>query len=160
RVGSATAGAVEDGGQANAAVLHATLQGAGGPGRPHRGADSGRTLPPARPEARTGRPLEEDLPRPHAQRLRGPGPRRPRGGPRRRTGAAGRAADAGAGGGKKSLGLAPLRPEQRREVVMALATDYPVRLVCRATGWPRSTFSLRAAPADEAGLRAALSRLA
>jgi len=44
---------------------------------------------------------------------------------------------------------------------MALATDYPVRLVCRATGWPRSTLYLRAAaPADEAGLRAALTRLA
>jgi transposase InsO family protein len=44
---------------------------------------------------------------------------------------------------------------------MALAADYPVRLVCRATGWPRSSLYLRAAaPAGEAGLRAALVRLA
>jgi putative transposase len=45
--------------------------------------------------------------------------------------------------------------------VTALAADYPVRLVCRATGWPRSSFYLKATgPADEAELRAALGRLA
>jgi putative transposase len=44
---------------------------------------------------------------------------------------------------------------------MRLAEDYPVRLVCRATGWPRSSLYLTAiAPADEAELRAALVRLA
>jgi len=44
---------------------------------------------------------------------------------------------------------------------MALAADYPVRLVCRATGWPRSSLYLQAAvSADEAELRAALARLA
>jgi transposase InsO family protein len=44
---------------------------------------------------------------------------------------------------------------------MALAGDYPVRLVCRATGWPRSSLYLSAAPpAGEAELRQALTRLA
>ena len=44
---------------------------------------------------------------------------------------------------------------------MALAADYPVRLVCRATGWPRSSLYLDATPAaGEADLRHALTRLA
>src|SRR5262245_43526658 len=44
---------------------------------------------------------------------------------------------------------------------MGLAADSPVRLVCRATGWPRSSLYLQAAvSADEAELRAALARLA
>jgi transposase InsO family protein len=44
---------------------------------------------------------------------------------------------------------------------MALARDYPVRLICRATGWPRSSLYLGAAPpAGEAELRQALTRLA
>src|SRR4051812_49458942 len=44
---------------------------------------------------------------------------------------------------------------------MALAGDYPVRLICRATGWPRSSLYLGAAPdAGEAELRHALTRLA
>ena len=44
---------------------------------------------------------------------------------------------------------------------MALARDYPVRLVCRATGWPRSSLYLGATPdAGEAELRHALTRLA
>jgi transposase InsO family protein len=44
---------------------------------------------------------------------------------------------------------------------MALSTDYPVRLICRATGWPRSSLYLGATPdAGEAGLRHALTRLA
>jgi putative transposase len=44
---------------------------------------------------------------------------------------------------------------------MTLTEDYPTRLVCRATGWPRSSlFIPTATPADEAELRAALVRLA
>jgi transposase InsO family protein len=44
---------------------------------------------------------------------------------------------------------------------MALTADYPVRLICRATGWPRSSLYLGAAPpAGEAELRQALERLA
>jgi putative transposase len=44
---------------------------------------------------------------------------------------------------------------------MALARDYPVRLVCRATGWPRSSlYVAAAAPAGEAELSHALRRLA
>jgi putative transposase len=44
---------------------------------------------------------------------------------------------------------------------MALTTTYPVRLICRATGWPRSSLYLEAAPpADEARLRQAIERLA
>jgi transposase InsO family protein len=44
---------------------------------------------------------------------------------------------------------------------MALSADYPVRLVCRATGWPRSSLYLGVAPdAGEAELRQALTRLA
>jgi putative transposase len=44
---------------------------------------------------------------------------------------------------------------------MALTQDYPARLVCRATGWPRSSLYLRAAPpADEEELRRAVARLA
>jgi putative transposase len=44
---------------------------------------------------------------------------------------------------------------------MALARDYPVRLVCRATGWPRSSlYAAAAPPAGEAELRHALTRLA
>src|SRR5205807_514576 len=55
----------------------------------------------------------------------------------------------------------PLSAPQRREVVMALARDYPVRLVCRATGWPRSSlYAAAAPPAGEAELRQALTRLA
>ena len=44
---------------------------------------------------------------------------------------------------------------------MALAENYPARLVCRATGWPRSSLYLRAdPPADEGRLRQAVARLA
>jgi putative transposase len=44
---------------------------------------------------------------------------------------------------------------------MALTADYPARLVCRATGWPRSSLYLRAEPpADEGRLRQAVARLA
>ncbi len=44
---------------------------------------------------------------------------------------------------------------------MALTADYPVRLICRATGWPRSSLYLEAArPADEAELHDAVARLA
>lgn len=44
---------------------------------------------------------------------------------------------------------------------MALTQDYPARLVCRATGWPRSSLYLRAAPpAGEEELRQAVARLA
>src|SRR5262249_55186599 len=62
---------------------------------------------------------------------------------------------------KKSLGLAPLGPETRREVVLSLTAEYPVRLICRATGWPRSSVYHEAATAaDERQLRHALQRLA
>ena len=44
---------------------------------------------------------------------------------------------------------------------MALTADYPARLTCRATGWPRSSLYRRAEPpADEGRLRQALARLA
>jgi putative transposase len=44
---------------------------------------------------------------------------------------------------------------------MALTHEYPVRLVCRATGWPRSSlYAAATPPADEAELRQALTRLA
>jgi transposase InsO family protein len=44
---------------------------------------------------------------------------------------------------------------------MALTADYPARLICRATGWPRSSLYLRAEPpADEGRLRQAVARLA
>jgi transposase InsO family protein len=44
---------------------------------------------------------------------------------------------------------------------MALARDYPVRLICRATGWPRSSlYTAATPPAGEAELRQALTRLA
>jgi len=44
---------------------------------------------------------------------------------------------------------------------VTLARDYPVRLICRALGWPRSSLYLPAAPpADEPGLRRAIGRLA
>jgi transposase InsO family protein len=44
---------------------------------------------------------------------------------------------------------------------MTLATAYPVRLICRATGWPRSSLYRRAVPpADEGRLRRAVRRLA
>jgi transposase InsO family protein len=42
-----------------------------------------------------------------------------------------------------------------------MSDKYPVRLICRATGWPRSSAYHHAAPAaDEARLRQALGRLA
>ena len=44
---------------------------------------------------------------------------------------------------------------------MTLAAEYPVRLICRVTGWPRSGVYRRPAPAaDEGRLRRALGRLA
>jgi transposase InsO family protein len=44
---------------------------------------------------------------------------------------------------------------------MTLAADYPRRLICRATGWPRSSLYHRPRlRAGEAGLRAAIRRLA
>jgi putative transposase len=62
---------------------------------------------------------------------------------------------------KKSLGLAFLGPEARREVILTLAAEYPCRLICLATGWPRSRIHYNAAPApDEGRLRGALGRLA
>src|SRR5262249_12870024 len=82
-------------------------------------------------------------------------------GPHRRAGADGRATDHGAGSCKKSLGLAPLGPEARRQVVLTLATEYPLRLTCRATGWARSSAYHDAAPsADECGVGRGLGRLA
>jgi len=42
-----------------------------------------------------------------------------------------------------------------------LVDEYPVRLICRATGWPRSTIYHESAPAaDEGRLQGALGRLA
>ena len=42
-----------------------------------------------------------------------------------------------------------------------LAAEYPIRLICRATGWPRSSvYHEAAAAADEGRLRQALGRLA
>ena len=42
-----------------------------------------------------------------------------------------------------------------------LSVEYPLRLICRATGWPRSSVYHDAAPAaDEGRLRRALRRLA
>jgi hypothetical protein len=79
-------------------------------------------------------------------------------GPHRRAGEDGRAPDHGARSRKKSLGLAPLGPEARRQVVLTLAADYPLRLICRATGWRRSTIYHEAA--DEGRLRRAIGRLA
>ena len=44
---------------------------------------------------------------------------------------------------------------------MALTADYPARLICRATGWPRSSLYLRPSPpAGEGRLRQAVARLA
>jgi putative transposase len=44
---------------------------------------------------------------------------------------------------------------------MALSADYPVRLICRATGWPRSSLYLdNALAADEHDLHDAVERLA
>jgi hypothetical protein len=62
---------------------------------------------------------------------------------------------------KKSLGLAPLGPEAKRQVVVTLAAEHPVRPICRATGWPRCSVYHDAAPStDEVRLRRALGRLA
>ena len=44
---------------------------------------------------------------------------------------------------------------------LTLAAEYPVRLICRATGWPRSSvYHEAASSADESRLRRALGRLA
>jgi transposase-like protein len=86
----------------------------------------------------------------------GPGP-----GPHRQAGADGRAPVDGARSRKKSLGLAPLSPEARRQIVLTLMDEYPVRLICRATGWPRSSvYQPAAPPVDEGRLRRAIGRLA
>ncbi|HLJ97311.1 MAG TPA: transposase [Gemmataceae bacterium] len=62
---------------------------------------------------------------------------------------------------KKSLGLAAIGPEARREVVLTLAAEYPVRFICPVTGWTRSGVYHEAVPtADEGRLRRALERLA
>jgi transposase InsO family protein len=62
---------------------------------------------------------------------------------------------------KKSLDLAALGPEARRQVVLTLSAEYPQRLICRATDWPRSSVHHHTAPAvDEGRLRRTLRRLA
>src|SRR3954469_4905696 len=62
---------------------------------------------------------------------------------------------------KKSLGLAAVSSETRREAILTLMAEYPVRLICRATGWPRSSVYRETAPADtEDRLRRAIGRLA
>jgi putative transposase len=54
-----------------------------------------------------------------------------------------------------------LDPEARRELVLTLAAEYPVRLICRATGWPCSSVYYEDAPAaDEERLGRAIRRLA
>ncbi len=54
----------------------------------------------------------------------------------------------------RNLDLAPLGPEARRQVILMLSAEYPVRLICQATGWPRSSDYHHAAPAvDEGRLR-------
>src|SRR4029077_14764359 len=62
---------------------------------------------------------------------------------------------------KKSLGLAAVSSETRREAILTLMAEYPVRLICRATGWPRSSVYHETAPANaEDRLRRAIERLA
>src|SRR5262245_11743195 len=74
-----------------------------------------------------------------------------RGRPHRRAGAPGRPAGPGAGRPKKSLDAAGLDHQRRREVVMRLAGEYPVRLLCRLLGCPRAgVYRAAAIPADEA----------
>ena len=43
---------------------------------------------------------------------------------------------------------------------MTLAAEYPVRLICRATGWPRSSVYHDDAPVDDERLRRAILRVA
>ena len=61
-----------------------------------------------------------------------------------------------------SWSLDALAPEDdEMELVLSLAAKYPVRLICRATGWSRSSVYHDDAPApDEGRLRRALGRLA
>src|SRR5262249_24082040 len=76
-------------------------------------------------------------------------------------GATPRPANAGIGDPKKSLQAATWLRGQKREVVMSLIEQYPIRLVCRLLDFPRSLlYRTPAAADDEADLRAALLRLA
>jgi Integrase core domain len=76
--------------------LHRRVEGQDRPPGLHRRPHPGRTLPPARAQARTGDPLEGRRPRPPADPLPGRGWAGPRPGPHRRAGADGRAPDHGA----------------------------------------------------------------
>src|SRR5262249_21602 len=93
----------------------------------------------AQAKARTHCPLEGHRSRRSRNPLSGLGSTGPGPGPHRRTGSDGRTPHHGAGSCKKGLDLAPFDPEARRGVVLRLAAEYPVRLICQAMGWPRSS---------------------
>src|SRR5207245_5504384 len=63
---------------------------------------------------------------------------------------------------KKSIADAPWSAQQQREVVVKLATTYPIRRVCKLLGVARSSVYYPARPAldDEAVLKTALLDLA
>src|SRR5207302_897113 len=58
---------------------------------------------------------------------------------------------------KKSIADAPWSAQQQRQVVMKLATTYPIRVVCRLLGVPRSSlyYAAQPVPDDEAMLKTA-----
>src|SRR5205807_6049418 len=120
-----------------------------------------RDGPQARPQARPHRPLEGRRPgaAAGAVRRRRAGPTAS--GPRRRTRTDHRPADLRVGNPKKSVAAAGWSADQKRQVIMTLAGDYPLRLVCRLLGVPRSSVYYQARPPiDEAALKTALLDLA
>src|SRR6185369_4825251 len=100
-------------------------------------------------------------PRPTPHRLRGRWRSRRRPPSRRRTRTTRRPSGLRTGDPKKSLAALEWSGDQKREVVMTLADTYPIRLVCRLLGVPRSSVSYTPQPAaDEAMLKTALLDLA
>jgi hypothetical protein len=86
-------------------------------------------------------------------RLRPGNAERPRRHTYGRTGAFGQAADAGIGGGKKSLQDVGGLPQQRREVMRQLAEHYPVQVIYRVWETSRSTYYSQSQAFDESDLR-------
>src|SRR5262245_41636516 len=114
-------------------------------------------MPQTQRQAATPRSMEDRSPRTPAHSFS----RRPadqsRSNPYRRARTTCRPASLRTRNPKKSLADAPWSREQQREIVMKLAGSYPIRLVCRLLGLPRSSVYYRARPPlDEAVLKTAL----
>ena len=83
------------------------------------------------------------------------GAKRPAAGQDRGIGTSDWLLDSGSGDSNKSIDYVEWQPEQKRAVVMKLADEYPVSLVCQTLGCPRSSYYYQAKGRDDQVLKEA-----